>query len=253
MRKYCETYVWPEVPFYNTYGGTCAPGHELADCEVVNRPNHGEENCDRLLKPQQGPDCTCLVAYSAGGIFGTEDATCDIRITQRRACDPIETCNGVDDDGDGLVDNGIACHDVKLIMSNIDDNGYLWAGSLGTIFNRICEANYSRGGYVECDLTALAIGFGLDMQNAMFVFELQNWGHGDTHGDFFLMIDGEHHPLSSQGSPTLPIHSQTVHRHYFFLDLTRGTPPVTPHPFPCDDPAVCPNPHPCIFPFDCVH
>jgi len=219
-----QTYTFPGTfPFHTnhkyTFGEACLPGHEMAACNVTRTDGGGAFY--RYPFPAS-PDCTCDLQFFTEGFQGALGGTFDVEVIQRRVCDPIEVCNGLDDDGDGRIDNGIRCRDVKLVIEGADDDTYVFIGTGGPLEDAVCVSHlFYNGGNETCDLTSIALGVGGESAPMRFTLLLGNGGGFNTQGEFYLMIDGQRHDLSGQSAVTA--HTGWVHRHEFVVDFVQGT------------------------------
>lgn len=115
-------------------GEDCSPPEEVCngiDDDCANGP-------DDLFPCVQGQETSCTTVCGSMG-RGVCSSTCTI--PEPGACDvPDETCNGADDDCDGLKDEGICCRhgDVLTVMSGLQravSMDIVWSGSeYGLIF-----------------------------------------------------------------------------------------------------------------------
>jgi hypothetical protein len=137
-------------------------------------------------------------------------------------CLPVspEVCNGVDDDRNGQVDDGLVCHTIAFIAENVDDEVFLWVDRPTTVEAAICEAHRSSGGSVRCELSSAGLPHAATA--VPYTLMLGNGGCFNTRGDFYLEIDGTAHHLSSQGDTPL-VHCGWTHRQHFTVDFVNGT------------------------------
>ncbi|MCR4368358.1 MAG: MopE-related protein [archaeon] len=104
---------WPEC---RDSGGEVSP---TAQCED-HLDNDGDGKCDYAWKKGYCSD---------GSILGDSDCASRSDNTEERACS-AETCNGIDDNCDGVVDDGNICS--RTYYCDLDSDGYAGTNQTGT-------------------------------------------------------------------------------------------------------------------------
>jgi hypothetical protein len=109
-------------------------------------------------------------------------------------------------------------------MSNIDDDAFVWLGSVsGPVDQAVCSAHYNNGpGAADCDLSAIVAGTATPSIGT-FVIKLGNGGGWTTTGDFTLTIDGADVPIADQGA----VIAHTGWTHYIRFTIDFGTGQMT--------------------------
>ncbi|MCP3139765.1 MopE-related protein [Pyxidicoccus xibeiensis] len=133
-----------------------------------------------------------------------------------------ESCNGVDDNCNGAVDDGIFCRPVKLVMSDVDDETYLWFGDSTDKNNAICGVRRSgnSNGAGECDLVASLQQRGIGVGKHRFTIMTVNSGCFGTSSHAQVVTDVETETVHRQGRVTA--HCGWVEKDQFEVDFTTG-------------------------------
>ncbi len=217
----------PGGGFTAAKSGDCDDADPLAYPNAVEVCNGKDDDCDGKTDEAAAEGCTTFYYDGDGDGFGTEESKClcgpdeatKFTATKKGDCndknaavhpDAVETCNGFDDDCDGLTDPEASDACVKLHY-DFDNDGY----GVAELFKCLCAPSgkyTATGAQFDCNDSNVLINPG--------VLELCNGvdddcdgqtdeGHGDVDGDGVADcvdpdIDGDGTPNGSDCAPMDP-------------------------------------------------